>query len=82
MACLIGAVGAEVTAYEAVPVAIVFTVELIFEMGGDFLGGVHFFESVLGHGDDFCFHFRADVFVLDDRLHFLALSHLSYSIKL
>ena len=76
MTCFIGAVRAEVTADKTVPVAIVFTVELIFEMGCDFLGGVHFFKGVLGHSDDFCFHLRTDVLVLDDRLHFFSFSHL------
>lgn len=42
MLSLIGDVRAEMPAHNAMPVPIVLPIELVFQMGCDFLGGVHF----------------------------------------
>lgn len=68
-------------AHDAVPVAIVLPVELVLEVRGDLLGGVHLLQCILGNREYLGLDVRTNVLILDDWLQFLALPHafcLSY----
>lgn len=74
MSGLVGDKAAEGPAHEAVPVAIVFPVELVLQMGGDLLVGVHLLQRILRDRDDLLLQLLADVLDLDDGLSFVHLS--------
>ena len=60
------------------PVPVVFSVELVLEMGGDLLGGVHLVQGVFGDTQYFCLQLGRYVLALDHRL---VLTHLSHAVS-
>ena len=81
MAGFVGDVGAEIPPHEAMPISIVLTIQLVLQVGGDFLDGVHLVQGVLGDQDNLGFHFRVDIFNLDDGLTFPEISHSNFNIR-
>lgn len=63
---LIGYIRAEISSNKAMPITVVSSIELVLEMCGYLLNGMHFLESVFGSGNNVCFHLRTDIFGLDD----------------
>ena len=72
----IGDIGSEISAYKTVPISIVSTIELIFEMSCHLLNGVHFFKCWFCCVQNVCFYFDADVPRLYHRLVLFVLLHL------
>ena len=46
VSCLISHIGSEIPSYKGVPVSVVLSVQLIFEMSGDLLNSMHLVQSV------------------------------------
>jgi len=70
---LVGDVGAEVAAHDAVPGGVVLLVELLLDEGGDVLLDVVLLEGLRGAVDSVLLHVLCHVGILD---HSLALRHL------
>jgi len=70
---LVGDVGAEVAAHDAVPGGVVLLVELLLDEGGDVLLDVELLHGLRGHVDGVLLHVLRHVGVLH---HCLAVSHL------
>ena len=67
---LVGHVGAEVTAHNAMSGGVVLLVELLLDEGGDVLLDVVLLEGLGGHVDSVLLHVLGHVGVLDDSLAF------------
>lgn len=72
---LVGDIAAEVPADEGVPVPVVLAVQLILEVRGDLLDGVHLVQRVLRDCQNLGLHLRTDVLPLNHRLLLPRLSH-------
>jgi len=70
----------EVPANKTMPVAIIFTIELIFEVRRNLLNSVHFLKSVFGYRQYFSLHFRGYIFVFYHRLQIFPLPHYFFQI--
>ena len=67
---LVGHIGAEVAAHNAVPGGVVLLVELLLDEGGDVLLDVVLLEGLGGHVDSVLLHVLGHISVLDDSLAF------------
>lgn len=73
--CLISDVWSEISAYETMPVTVVFTIEFVFQVSRHLLGGVHFLKRVSRGGQNVCLQFGTDIsgfyhgFILSNFLH-------------
>ena len=72
---LVGDVGAEVPADDAVPGRVVLLVELLLDEGGDILLDVELLESLRGDVDGVLLHVLGHISVLDNSL---AISHVEF----
>ena len=72
---LVGHVGTEVAAHDAVPSGVVLLVELLLDEGGDILLDVELLESLRGDVDGVLLHVLGHISVLDNSL---AISHVEF----
>ena len=72
---LVGDVGSKVPADKGVPISVVLPVQLIFEVGGDLLDGMHLVQGISGYSQYLALKLGGYVFGLDHRFALAYLCH-------